>query len=166
MNITDKESTQVVLRRHSLDLREGYDFVKSQKCGAISSFVGIIRDTDTKIAAIDTLEPINAIYYDSYEAMAEKQVLSIAKSAVKSYSPYDRDVRLYVAIRLGLVSVGEASIVICASSVRRRTSNDIVMSVLERVKRSVVIWKKIIFRDGSEEWAGPCKSEASWLRNE
>lgn len=163
--VVNKEHIKIVIQRHLLDVLQGYDFVKTPRCGAMHSFVGSIRDTDFRASKKDVVEKIKAIYYESYEAMAEKQISTIARAIIESYFPIDSEIRLYVAIRLGLVSVGEDSIVVWASSKRRHTSMDIVMSVLQQVKRSVVIWKKIIFCDGTEEWADSCKSEAEWLKH-
>lgn len=161
--ITETDCFQVLIQSRPLDLMKGFEFVHSKKCGAVSSFFGTIRDTDIRVDNQQVQEPIEAIYYESYENMAMKQISSIARSEVNFNNLIDSDIRVFIAIRLGLVPVGEVSIAIFASSKRRHTSNSVVMSILEQVKSSVVIWKKIIFSDGSEEWAGPCKSEANWL---
>lgn len=152
-----------------LDFNEGIKYVGSDKTGAINCFIGTIRDTDTKIGSVVSL-PIKAIFYEAYEAMMLKQVSEIIELTLQSQSQEghvaddaDRINRVYVAIRLGLVEVGEASIFISVSSTRRHTSHRATMKILEKIKSSVVIWKKVIYSDGSEHWAGADKSEASWL---
>lgn len=162
--ITGTDRYQVLIQSRPLDLQRGFEFVSSNKCGAVNSFFGTIRDTDIRGNNQQVQEPIRAIYYESYETMAMKQILTIVTSAVQSNDPVDSNMRIFIAIRLGLVPVGDVSIIICASSRRRQTSNEVVMSILEQIKSTVVIWKKIVFSDGSEEWAGPCKSEANWLK--
>lgn len=160
--ITETDRFQILIKSQPLDLLEGFGFVSSKKCGAVSSFFGTIRDADVRANNQQTQESIKAIYYESYERMAMKQVSSIVRSALRS-EIVDSNLRLFVAIRLGFVPVGDVAIIIFASSTRRHTSNSVLMSILEQIKTTVAIWKKIIFSDGSEEWAGPCKSEANWL---
>lgn len=170
-NIVELEYYRVSIHQdESLDYNTGLKFVASTKCGAVNCFIGIIRDTDSKIGVGLDL-PIRAIVYEAYETMLVKQVLEIMQSTIKNHGHGDlvedvSDCRAYVAIRLGRVDVGEASILIAVSSPRRHFSYRATMSILEKVKASAVMWKKIIYSDGSEQWAGSHKSEASWLRKD
>lgn len=172
MSINDKNYSIQFVRNESLDLSKGVQFVSSSKCGAISTFSGTIRDTDLKLGN-NELEPIEAIWYEAYESMASKQIEGIIRELV--FSPpddkwprpsaeTDPNCRVYVALRLGLVPPQEAAVIICVSSTGRTISHWATLAILEQIKSSVAIWKKIHFTDGRQEWAGECKSEASWLR--
>lgn len=158
------EKFQVIIKSEQiLDIGEAIEFVQSTKCGAVNLFQGTIRDSDIgdrhKLAT-GALEPISAIYYEAYESMAKKQIIHIIESCMKASDP---NMRVFVAIRIGTVPVGESSILICVSSTGRQTSHAAVLTILNEIKSKVAIWKKIIYLDGREEWAAQVKSEAFWL---
>ena len=73
--------------------------------------------------------------------------------------------RCYVVHRLGMVKAGEASILIATCSRGREDCSGETMSILNRVKQEVPVWKKIIYSGndlsstGSEEKDG-AKSKA------
>jgi molybdopterin synthase catalytic subunit len=54
--------------------------------------------------------------------------------------------------RLGVVPVGEASIVIAVSSPHRKESFVACEYILEQVKLVVPIWKKEIYEEGEPKW--------------
>lgn len=153
-----------------LDLCEGIAFVKSPKCGAIQCFIGTIRDSDVSSSESSgdqvQLEPIKAIRYEAYEMMALKQMAEIVQRTLDVEPPngcsLDHNARAMVSARLGLVPVGEEAIMICVSSTSRKFSYEATMSILNEIKRTVTIWKKIVFSDGREEWDALHKSEAAW----
>lgn len=167
MTFGEKENFHVDFSRscEPLDLSRAIEFAKSPKCGAINVFLGTIRDSDQSPPGGDAVEcrqnePIKAIFYDAYESMARRQILDI----LEDLPGQDPNIRACVGIRLGLVPVGEASIVICVSSTSRRVSHEAKMTILDQIKSKVVIWKKIIYLDGREEWADTVKpGEAFWL---
>ena len=170
-----KIETNVLFRHDTpLELSRCYEFVRSPRCGAISLFVGTIRDKDPAViehedgAREKVQKQIRSIYYEAYESMAEKQIsqfvenLSTKEEVQSAEGPFEA--RVCVEIRLGFVPVGEAAIIICISSVRRHQSSWMVMSLLQQIKTRAVIWKKIVFTDGEEQWDLEEKSEASWIR--
>ena len=54
--------------------------------------------------------------------------------------------------RLGLVPVGEASIVIAVSSPHRKEAFVACEYILEQVKLNVPIWKKEVYESGEPQW--------------
>lgn len=159
-----EKNYQVVVGHEPLDLLAGVKFVSSLKCGAIHTFSGTIRDTDV-VDASATPQPIVAIEYEAYESMISGQISSIVDSTINqpASSPQDSNSRAHVAVRLGRVAIGEASIVICVSSTGRMFSHKATLQILERIKSLVTIWKRIIFADGSQAWDSISKSESAWL---
>lgn len=84
--------------------------VRDDRAGAVSTFVGTTRGTfDGKVVV--------RLEYEAYEAMAYKQLAALCHT-VRVKHP---DV-LHMAVhhRLGVVAVGEASVVIAVSSAHRR----------------------------------------------
>lgn len=168
MSCKDTDNIRVLIcRDEPLDLQEGVKFVSSPKCGAINTFTGIVRDTDSS-SKISSSMPIDALFYEAYESMALKQIFHIIENEINE-SPdgsSDQNSRGFVALRLGRVPVQEAAIIICISSTGRAMSHRAVMSILEKIKKLAPIWKKVIFSDGTEEWANIKKSEAFWLSDD
>lgn len=142
----------IKLSKCSIKLDDGVEFVESSKCGAINSFLGIVRNSEGT-------QPIDALYYEAYESMAKKQISQIVNEVLDD----SVDSKVYVAVRLGQVPVKQASIYICASSRGRHESHRATIDILNKIKSSVVIWKKAMFSDGLEQWIGDSKSEAWWL---
>lgn len=169
MNQLECNDIMVKINSNEINLLDGIQFVSSPKCGAIITFSGTIRDQDMRPRS-DVLEPIGAIHYEAYESMAKKQILNIIKETIRTNlnlepgTNSDCQTRAYVGVRLGSVRVGETSLVICVSSIGRRFAHWATMEILNKIKSSVAIWKKIIFADGSAEWIDDKRSEASWLQ--
>ncbi len=108
--------------------------------GAICTFHGIVRE-DSRNRKVRYLE------YDAYPAMAEKKMAEILDE-VEARWPRQRAAIVH---RLGVVPLGEASVVIAVASPHRGESFEACRYVIDRVKEVVPIWKKEVFTDG-EEW--------------
>ena len=59
--------------------------------------------------------------------------------------------RIGIVHRLGLLQIGEASVVIVVTSPHRKAAFTAALESIDRLKREVPIWKKEFFADG-EEW--------------
>lgn len=74
--------------------------------------------------------------------------MSIATRAVEKF-----DLKgVYIAHRLGVVPILEASIVVAVSAGHRGMAWKAAEEVLEEVKEKVEIWKREEFVDGGMEW--------------
>jgi len=60
---------------------------------------------------------------------------------------------LAVMHRVGVLSPGEAAVVIAAAAPHRTAAFQACQACLERLKHEVPIWKREVFDDGSE-WVG------------
>jgi len=110
--------------------------------GALALFVGVVRDHHRG-------KQVESITYEAYRPMAEKELAAIV-DAVGTEFP---DVAIAVEHRLGLLRVGEASIAIACAAPHRAEAFDACREIIERVKKTVPIWKKERGPDG-EEWVG------------
>jgi molybdopterin synthase catalytic subunit len=61
--------------------------------------------------------------------------------------------RIAIVHRIGIVPIGEASVVIAVSSAHRRAAFEACHFAIDRLKEVVPIWKKEHF-DGGEVWIG------------
>jgi molybdopterin synthase catalytic subunit len=59
--------------------------------------------------------------------------------------------RIAMAHRLGVLEIGEASVVIAVAAPHRKAAFDAALEAINRLKRLVPIWKKEFFADG-EVW--------------
>ncbi len=117
--------------------------------GASTIFSGTVRRSEAD-------GPIVAIEYSAYEDMARLEFEKILAETSRRWP----DGKFAVCHRLGRVELGEASIVIAASTPHRAESFDACRFVIEEVKARLPVWKKEIFEDGSEGWRenGPVDS--------
>ena len=134
-----------------LDIQLAMDAVSDPSCGAIASFVGTTRNSFAG-------QRVLSLEYEAHEPMALRVMQTVADEA------WERSGRalvgVFIAHRTGLVGVGEASIVIAASSPHRSEALDAVSFMLNRVKAIAPIWKREVYASGSSAWKENC--ECAW----
>lgn len=108
--------------------------------GALVTFEGVTRN-NTKGRATRFLD------YECYEAMAVKTMAEIGREIAATHAIS----RIAMVHRLGRVEIGEASVVVIATSPHRRAAFDAALEGINRLKRTVPVWKKEYFADG-EVW--------------
>ena len=129
----------VEIAKKKIDVNKILKKVKSPKAGATAVFIGSVRNRNKG-------RRVDYIVYSAYEEMAKKELLKIAKNALRKFSLTD----IAVAHRLGRLKVGEISVVIAVSSPHRKEAFDALRLAITEIKRSAPIWKK----EGNkkEEW--------------
>jgi molybdopterin synthase catalytic subunit len=135
----------------ALDLARYTSLVADPGAGAIATFVGVTRDTFGG-KAVERLE------YEAYVPMALKMLLELCRHALRKWELK----KIAVAHRTGVVAVGEASVVIAASSPHRREALEAVAWAIDELKATVPIWKKEFFQ-GGEVWKENAESRARLL---
>jgi molybdopterin synthase catalytic subunit/molybdopterin converting factor small subunit len=108
--------------------------------GAVVTFDGVTRD-NTKGRATRYLE------YECYEGMAIQMMAQIGREIAAAGAIS----RIGIIHRLGRLEIGEASVVVVATSPHRRAAFEAALEGINRLKRLVPIWKKEYFADG-EVW--------------
>ncbi len=106
--------------------------------GAVVSFIGRVRNSSRE-------KTVTHLEYEAYTEMARKQLRKIVDEAVARWSLNSCS----VVHRFGKVGVGEASILIAASSPHRNAAFQAVQYIIDSVKVDVPIWKKEFYSDGS-----------------
>lgn len=106
--------------------------------GAVVTFEGIVRD-NTKGRRTLYLE------YEGYEAMAIQIMEKLGAEIVVAHAIG----RIGMIHRLGRLEIGEASVVIVAAAPHRRPAFEAALEAIDRLKRTVPIWKKEYFEDGA-----------------
>ena len=114
--------------------------VAAPGCGAVATFVGLVRDKNAgrRVLWLD---------YEAYGPLAEKTFERIATEAAGRWG----SVRLAIHHRTGRLAVGEASVVIAAASPHRADAFAACRYAIERVKQIAPVWKHEHF-EGGEVW--------------
>jgi len=116
--------------------------VRRDDAGAIATFIGTTR-------ARARGREVVRLEYEAFEGMAEAIMAAIADELK------ERHALLEVAIhhRVGVVDVGETSVVIAVSSAHRADALAACREAIDELKIRVPLWKKEIYV-GGEEWVG------------
>jgi molybdopterin synthase catalytic subunit len=107
-------------------------------CGAVVLFSGTVRDHAEGRPGVSTLE------YEAYEEEVEVRLTAIVAEARRRAPTLGRLVLLH---RVGVLEVGEASVVVVASAPHRAEAFDAARFGIDTLKETVPIWKR-------ETWAG------------
>jgi molybdopterin synthase catalytic subunit len=118
--------------------------VQSSELGAISVFIGTVRDTNDG-------RGVSAIDYSAYTSMAESEMESILAEAESRFGVS----AIVVEHRVGALDLGETSVAIVAADAHRAPALDCTRFVIEEIKKRVPIWKLEHYVDGTREWVDP-----------
>jgi molybdopterin synthase catalytic subunit/molybdopterin converting factor small subunit len=125
-----------------LSLDAVVDEVRSERAGAIATFVGTTR-VESRGRAVEHLD------YEAYEGMAENVMAEIAAALKQRYDLCE----IAIHHRTGRVDIGEASVVIAVSAPHRQHALAACKDVIDTLKEQVPLWKKEVY-EGGEEWIG------------
>ena len=123
------------------------DEVSSTQYGAISLFVGTVRE-------VNEGRSVSGIEYSAYKSMASAELERILDEAVAGFGVS----ALVVEHRIGLLGLGEVSVAIAAAHPHRAPALDSTRYVIEEIKKRVPIWKKEHYSDGTREWVDPTRA--------
>lgn len=125
-----------------LSLDRVVDEVRSDEAGAIATFTGTTR-VHSRGRTVTHLE------YEAYEGMAEGVMAEIAGSLGERYELTG----IAIHHRIGLVAIGETSVVIAVSAPHRQDALAACKDAIDELKDRVPLWKKEVY-EGGEEWIG------------
>jgi molybdopterin synthase catalytic subunit len=138
--IADPEGHFFAITRDPIDGPALVKRLQQDHDGAVVTFDGVTRN-NTKGRATRYLE------YECYEGMAIQMMAQIGREIAISGSIS----RIGIIHRLGRLEIGEASVVVVATSPHRKAAFEAALEGINRLKRLVPIWKKEYFADG-EVW--------------
>ncbi len=140
-NIDAAERVVTCLTRERIDAQALVEQLKEGSDGAVTVFDGIVRDNTRGRRTL-------YLDYEAYEEMAGKQIAELAVQAREKFGV--RGVTL--VHRLGRLEIGETSVLIVVASAHRAAAFDACRWLIDTLKKTVPIWKKETFADGSV-WA-------------
>jgi molybdopterin synthase catalytic subunit len=139
--IASKGVGEVRIIRAPIDAESVVGQLKRPSDGAVVVFDGVVRDNTRGRRTL-------YLDYEAYEAMALKQMKSLAAEARARF-----DVRAASIIhRLGRLEIGETSVLIVVAAAHRGVAFDACRWIIDTLKKTVPIWKKEYFEDGAV-WA-------------
>ncbi len=124
-----------------LDLAEAVRAVEGPGRGGVVTFTGDVRG-ETRGRAVLRLE------YEAYPAMAERKLREIGERVAREHGA-----EVAIVHRVGQLAPGEAAVVIACAAPHRTPAFRACEAAIEALKREVPIWKREVYRDGSE-WVG------------
>ena len=127
-----------VLSTEVLSVQTIRDAVARSEAGAVIVFEGTTRNHHEGREVI-------RLEYEAYPGMAEAEMSKI-EGEIRHRWP---DARVAMAHRVGVVPIGEASVVIATSAPHRDMAYAASRYAIDTLKRTVPIWKKEVYSDGS-----------------
>lgn len=109
-------------------------------CGALASFVGIVRATHQG-------RRVRYLEYEAFVPLALKVFRQIADEVEAEWPGTE----LALVHRVGRLEIGDASVAIVAGTAHRGTAFAACRYAIERVKQIAPVWKHEFFEDG-EAW--------------
>ncbi len=135
------------LARDSIDVEACRARVEHASCGALTTFVGATRGTSRGRRVV-------RLEYEAFDAMTGPEMERIfARCRAAVVTSAERELRMLVVHRVGVVEIGGASVVVAVASPHRDAAFAACRFLIDELKKSLPIWKKEIYA-GGEEWIG------------
>jgi molybdopterin synthase catalytic subunit len=126
-----------------LDLDAHLRAVDDSRMGAVTTFVGRVRDHDP-----DAATDVVALEYSAHPD-AESTLTRLAAEAIGA-----TDAVVAVSHRVGTLRVGDAAVVIAVAAAHRAEAFDVCRTLIETIKTGLPVWKRQVESDGTATWLG------------
>lgn len=126
-----------------LDLDAHLAAVDDASVGAVTTFVGRVRDHDP-----DAATSVVALEYSAHPD-AEEALRRIAETAIGETGAI-----VAVSHRIGRLAVGDAAVVIAVAAPHRAEAFEVCRAVIETIKSELPVWKRQVEADGTATWLG------------
>lgn len=121
-----------------IDIAQVYKDLSDAGSGGICVFVGTVREFTNN-------EEVISLEFETYKAMALKEMEKIAAEAVEKWQLN----KVVIRHAVGIKKVEEAVVVVGASSAHRDACFEACRYLIDTLKERVPIWKKEIFSNKS-----------------
>jgi molybdopterin synthase catalytic subunit len=126
-----------------LDLDAHLAAVDDASAGAVTTFVGRVRDHDP-----DAATSVVALEYSAHPD-AEAALRRIAEEAAAQTGAL-----VAVSHRIGRLEVGDAAVIIAVAAPHRAEAFEVCRAVIETIKTGLPVWKRQVEVDGTATWLG------------
>jgi molybdopterin synthase catalytic subunit len=131
------------ISEQALDVAAHLDAVEDATRGAVTTFIGRVRDNDP-----DAAGAVVALEYSAHPDAAQTLATIVEAAAAGT------DAVVAVSHRVGTLAVGEAAVVIAVASGHRAEAFAVCREVIEAIKRELPVWKRQREADGTATWKG------------
>ena len=138
---------RIELSSRPLDAAAAIAHIADPAAGGVDVFLGTTRG---EIRETDRVELV-ALDYEAYEEMAVAQLRELVAAARRTWPI----VRCAILHRTGRVALAEPSVVIAVACPHRVAAFEACRFFIDELKKSVAIWKKEVWADGSVSWIHP-----------
>ncbi len=139
-HVVEEPGIFCALTRQAIDARQTIRRLLAPSDGAFVNFEGVVRNNSNGRAT-------RFLDYECYEPMAIGTLAALAREIKASHEVG----AVGIVHRLGRMKIGETSVLVVAASPHRRPAFDAALEGINRLKKTVPIWKKEHFEDG-EVW--------------
>jgi len=126
-----------------LDVATHLDAVSNPAAGAVTTFVGQVRDHDAEAPG-----PVELLDYEAHPD-AQRVLESLAARVSDG-----RSVLVAVSHRTGRVHVGEVAVVVVVAAAHRDDAFAVCRELIELIKTDLPLWKRQVTTDGHSAWTG------------
>jgi molybdopterin synthase catalytic subunit len=137
----DVTTPHVDLVRDPISLDALLGAVRHPGAGAVVLFLGTVRRHSRG-------RDVHHLEYEAYDTLARQEMARIAAHAADRWG-----VRMAMVHRVGTLAIGEISVAIAVAAPHRREAFEAGRFAIDTLKRTVPIWKKEVWADGSQ-WIG------------
>lgn len=113
-----------------------------ERCGAVATFRGIIRNHDGGASV------------DAIDYTAHPDAPKILREIAQHFSTRPGIHAIEAWHRVGTLSVGECAMVVAVAAEHRGQAFTAVEALVDEIKARLPIWKKQMLSDGSHNWPG------------
>ncbi len=135
------------VRDRDVTAQELLDLVSRPEAGAVTVFVGVVRDNDPQAAG-----RVIALDYTCHPS-APQLIGQIVAAVLAELDP-DDTCEVAAVHRIGRLTVGDNAFVVAVSSAHRAKTFEVCEAVVDRVKAELPVWKQQFEADGSYQWSG------------
>lgn len=135
--------------REQIDQRAVEARVRSEQCGGIVTFLGVVRER------ADDGRCVSGLQYEAFDEMASAEFEAIVAEARERFG----DVHVAAEHRVGELRVGEIAVVVSVAAPHRGEAFAACRYAIDELKRRAPIWKKELYVEGGGDWKANAHSE-------
>jgi molybdopterin synthase catalytic subunit len=125
-----------------MDIGKAYGFVADPAHGAVTSFIGVVRQSNLG-------RDVVGVSYDVFEPLADGVLTRLCEKVREEYAGR---INIYLEHFKGRLDVGGISVVIAVSTPHRGEGFNACRTLIEELKHQAPIWKQEHYTDGDSEW--------------
>lgn len=128
--------------REPIDVASIAHGVRSDTCGAVVTFAGVVRERS------DDDRDVTGLSYEAHESMAREEFERIAAEAQERFGLCE----IAIVHRIGELKVGDVSVAVAVAAAHRSAAFGACEYAIDELKRRAPIWKKEHYVRGESEW--------------